>query len=83
MKNFWLSATAVSYTHLDVYKRQGFQVWSLSSLRKMTEEGVTFASHIDGSRPVSYTHLDVYKRQGAAYYMRWHNFFANFRIINR
>ncbi len=28
----------------------GFQVWSLSSLRKMTEEGVTFASHIDGSR---------------------------------
>jgi queuine tRNA-ribosyltransferase len=28
----------------------GFQVWSLSSLRKLTEEGVTFASHIDGSR---------------------------------
>ena len=28
----------------------GFQVWSLSSLRKITEEGVTFASHIDGSR---------------------------------
>lgn len=28
----------------------GFQVWSLSALRKMTEEGVTFASHIDGSR---------------------------------
>ena len=28
----------------------GFQVMSLSSLRKLTEDGVTFASHIDGSR---------------------------------
>ncbi|HSF91529.1 MAG TPA: tRNA guanosine(34) transglycosylase Tgt [Paracoccaceae bacterium] len=28
----------------------GFQVMSLSSLRKLTEEGVTFKSHIDGSR---------------------------------
>jgi queuine tRNA-ribosyltransferase len=28
----------------------GFQVWSLSKLRKMSEEGVTFQSHIDGSR---------------------------------
>ena len=28
----------------------GFQVMSLSSLRKLTEEGVTFASHVDGSR---------------------------------
>lgn len=27
----------------------GYQVYSLSSLRKMTEEGVTFRSHIDGS----------------------------------
>ena len=27
----------------------GFQVWSLAELRKMTEEGVTFKSHIDGS----------------------------------
>ena len=27
----------------------GFQVWSLSKLRKMTEDGVTFRSHIDGS----------------------------------
>ena len=30
----------------------GFQVMSLSSLRKMTEEGVTFSSHIDGSKHV-------------------------------
>lgn len=28
----------------------GFQVFSLSSLRKITEEGVTFSSHLDGSR---------------------------------
>ena len=28
----------------------GFQVMSLARLRKMTEEGVTFQSHIDGSR---------------------------------
>ncbi|RZK02202.1 MAG: tRNA guanosine(34) transglycosylase Tgt [Novosphingobium sp.] len=28
----------------------GYQVMSLSDLRKITEEGVTFASHIDGSR---------------------------------
>ncbi|RFU12019.1 tRNA guanosine(34) transglycosylase Tgt [Rhodobacteraceae bacterium W635] len=30
----------------------GFQVMSLSDLRKLTEEGVTFKSHIDGSRHV-------------------------------
>ena len=28
----------------------GFQVMSLAQLRKMTEEGVTFQSHLDGSR---------------------------------
>ena len=28
----------------------GYQVMSLSGLRKMSEDGVTFASHIDGSR---------------------------------
>lgn len=28
----------------------GYQVMSLSALRKITEEGVTFSSHIDGSR---------------------------------
>ncbi|HHH89196.1 MAG TPA: tRNA guanosine(34) transglycosylase Tgt [Aliiroseovarius sp.] len=30
----------------------GFQVMSLAGLRKLTEEGVTFKSHIDGSRHV-------------------------------
>ena len=29
---------------------RGFQVFSLSQLRKITEEGVKFQSHIDGSR---------------------------------
>ncbi|MFZ4616034.1 MAG: tRNA guanosine(34) transglycosylase Tgt [Rectinemataceae bacterium] len=28
----------------------GFQVFSLSALRKITEEGVSFASHLDGSK---------------------------------
>ena len=28
----------------------GFQIYSLGTLRKMTEEGVHFQSHIDGSR---------------------------------
>jgi len=28
----------------------GFQVWSLSDLRQMTEEGVAFKSHLDGSK---------------------------------
>ncbi len=28
----------------------GFQVFSLGDLRKITEEGVKFQSHIDGSR---------------------------------
>ncbi|MET0546092.1 MAG: tRNA guanosine(34) transglycosylase Tgt [Caulobacterales bacterium] len=28
----------------------GFQVWSLAKLRKMTEDGVVFQSHIDGSK---------------------------------
>ena len=30
----------------------GFQVMSLAELRKLTEEGVTFKSHIDGSKHV-------------------------------
>ena len=43
----------------------GFQVFSLAKLRKIKEEGVTFACHLDGKRifmgpeesTVSYTHL--------------------------
>ncbi len=39
----------------------GYQVMSLTKLRKMTEEGVTFSSHLDGSRhllsPETSTHI--------------------------
>ncbi|MEL6370658.1 MAG: tRNA guanosine(34) transglycosylase Tgt [Pseudomonadota bacterium] len=37
----------------------GFQVMSLSSLRKLTEEGVSFASHIDGSRHMLTPELSI------------------------
>lgn len=33
----------------------GFQVFSLNSLRKITEDGVEFRSHIDGSRHFFYS----------------------------
>ena len=33
----------------------GFQVFSLSQLRKVTEEGVRFRSHLDGSSPLLYS----------------------------
>ena len=42
----------------------GYQVYSLSGRRKITEEGVKFKSHIDGSnhffRPESFTFLYIY-----------------------
>lgn len=40
----------------------GFQVWSLKGMRKITEEGVTFQSHIDGSRHL-FTPESVMKAQ--------------------
>ena len=62
----------VSYTHLDVYKRQVQaallpfkEIESISTLAGyslMTEtEGANFGMGM--INPVSYTHLDVYKRQ--------------------
>ena len=30
----------------------GFQVFSLAGIRKITEEGVAFQSHLDGSQPL-------------------------------
>ncbi|RVU76022.1 arginase family protein [Pantoea dispersa] len=45
-----LTLTPVSYTHLDVYKRQDIDCLD--------------PAHAPGTgTPVSYTHLDVYKRQ--------------------
>ena len=45
---------AVSYTHLDVYKRQ---IYTGESLKNVNFEQVR------GLSAVSYTHLDVYKRK--------------------
>ena len=68
---------SVSYTHLDVYKRQvlfanfaesvaeGRGKAQAASLKK-TQKDTT--AHLLGSDAVSYTHLDVYKRQGNAWY---------------
>jgi queuine tRNA-ribosyltransferase len=39
----------MSWDHPILTDSGGFQVFSLSSLRKVTEEGVTFRSHLDGS----------------------------------
>ena len=49
----------VSYTHLDVYKRQGKERKALTEQIQRTEKEI--AEKLD--KPVSYTHLDVYKRQ--------------------
>ena len=55
---------AVSYTHLDVYKRQ-----SIESTE--TESETTTVSDEDKleTEAVSYTHLDVYKRQAPAWFI--------------
>ena len=62
-----MSVVPVSYTHLDVYKRQadesvryGFIREILSYYRLEYKDENEFI----GNLPVSYTHLDVYKRQG-------------------
>src|SRR5436309_1923957 len=39
----------MNWPHAILTDSGGFQVMSLSSLRKITEEGVTFRSHLDGS----------------------------------
>jgi queuine tRNA-ribosyltransferase len=39
----------MSWDHPILTDSGGFQVWSLSELRKVTEEGVKFRSHLDGS----------------------------------
>jgi queuine tRNA-ribosyltransferase len=45
----------------------GFQVMSLADLRKLTEDGVTFRSHIDGSRHMlsPETSMDIQRRLGS------------------
>ena len=52
----------VSYTHLDVYKRQAVPRW-FSQQNEEDEEEIIEAYYKYRDEPVSYTHLDVYKRQ--------------------
>ena len=64
-----LTVGPVSYTHLDVYKRQillghssSSRARQLQTLRQATLSNTR--NHLELIIPVSYTHLDVYKRQG-------------------
>ena len=56
------SSVAVSYTHLDVYKRQEYEHDEEHSGRDWKKQLVCFG-HTKRMDTVSYTHLDVYKRQ--------------------
>jgi len=66
----YLGYMPVSYTHLDVYKRQGLHnalaVALIGCARGMLRRGIEprtqHVVRVGGA--VSYTHLDVYKRQG-------------------
>ena len=51
----------VSYTHLDVYKRQAPALGGRPAEPLAGAEGAAFGG--TERRAVSYTHLDVYKRQ--------------------
>ncbi|WP_349360735.1 tRNA guanosine(34) transglycosylase Tgt [Stappia sp.] len=42
--------TFMNWPHTILTDSGGFQVMSLAQLRKLTEDGVTFQSHVDGSR---------------------------------
>ena len=55
----------VSYTHLDVYKRQGTEAAGMKESAESSTAQSTDVSDLSG--PVSYTHLDVYKRQSVCY----------------
>ena len=60
---------SVSYTHLDVYKRQHLDGGALGKLRRgegghVPQVAIPAQQDRGGlAGPVSYTHLDVYKRQ--------------------
>ena len=53
----------VSYTHLDVYKRQMLGVEKVVRLLERNVIEIAPLAYMRGRTPVSYTHLDVYKRQ--------------------
>ena len=56
---------SVSYTHLDVYKRQnmGRYIKWLEMNKSKGESLFYWKKLLKGYEAVSYTHLDVYKRQ--------------------
>ena len=59
----WDSYKPVSYTHLDVYKRQLYSHGSSYAARvSVSLDGAAVITALYLA-PVSYTHLDVYKRQ--------------------
>ena len=49
----------------------GFQVFSLDGLRKVTEEGVLFRSHLNGDR--AYVHAGIDHRRSARARQRHHD----------
>ena len=67
---------SVSYTHLDVYKRQ-VKEWAEKRLPTVTlcsttgNELLEVWYYGDLLTAVSYTHLDVYKRQGFPRRLQW------------
>ena len=59
-------ADPVSYTHLDVYKRQMLGFGILFTGMSLMDTGVSpLRESAAFQEPVSYTHLDVYKRQSS------------------
>ena len=62
------SARSVSYTHLDVYKRQSRTTvgFSQNGSDGSSQGSFTMVNVADSTNAVSYTHLDVYKRQAYA-----------------
>ena len=59
---------SVSYTHLDVYKRQGLVIpgdLTIGADSHTCTYGAlgAFSTGVGSTDTVSYTHLDVYKRQ--------------------
>ena len=85
---------AVSYTHLDVYKRQLHATVLGAASQQVTLSGSTIWAEdsqlplknvpVVEPHPVSYTHLDVYKRQQHADDgVRRFDLAARFGVINR
>ena len=66
-RNAYYDDNPVSYTHLDVYKRQitlcEHTIFRAGNMELHPVPAFHLKRDIIGRAPVSYTHLDVYKRQ--------------------